>query len=230
MNEEYTIKPIAHIQTDFPDKFGVPRQSGIINELVSKIVFEPQYRDVNAVRGLEAYSHLWLIWKFSKVESDQWSPTVRPPKLGGNKRVGVFASRSPFRPNKLGLSSVKIEKIEIDKAEGAVIYVSGADLVDGTPIYDIKPYLPYTDSHSEAESGFSKDAKQALVNVEFARDFENEISREILEKIKAVLSQDPHPSYKRDENRVYKMLFSEYEVYFKLSANEILVTEIKNHK
>lgn len=227
MNDEYTIKPIAYVESDFPEKFGVPRQSGIVNELVSRIIFEKEYRDQNTIRGLEDYSHIWLIWKFSKIKEEQWSPTVRPPKLGGNKRMGVFASRSPFRPNKLALSCVKIVKIETDKTFGPVIYVSGADLVDGTPVFDIKPYLPYTDSHAEAKSGFSKNARQALVNVRFANDISCEISRETLEKIEAVLAQDPHPTYKKDENRIYKMLFAKYEISFTADENDIFVTDIK---
>ncbi len=223
---EYKIEPIAYIKTDFPEKFGVPRQSGILTELSSKIIFEEKYRDCNAVRGLEDFDYVWLIWNFSDIEQSKWSPTVRPPKLGGNKRIGVFASRSPFRPNKLGLSSVKIEKIEYDKELGPIIFVSGADLVDGTPIFDIKPYLTYSDCHQNAKSGFSLNKEKAEVSVEFEKDFSNEVPTEALSKIKAVLSQDPHPSYKNDESRIYKMRFSEYSISFKAFEKAVTVTDI----
>lgn len=227
MDEKYIIEPIAHIETDFPEKFGVPRQSGLVNELVSKIVFEQEFRDPNALRGLEQYSHIWLIWQFSKTENNDWSPTIRPPKLGGNKRVGVFASRSPFRPNRLGLSCVKLERIENEKGLGSVIYVRGADLVDGTPIYDIKPYLPYTDCHEDALSGYSFDGEKAFISVEFEDKLASSFPETLLSKIKAVLSQDPHPSYKTDEERIYKMNFGGYLISFKVRENAINVVNIQ---
>ncbi len=227
MDEKFVIEPIAHIRTDFPEKFGVPRQSGLVNELVSKIVFEPEFRDPNALRGLELYSHIWLIWQFSKIENDDWSATIRPPKLGGNKRVGVFASRSPFRPNRLGLSCVRLEKIEYEKALGFVIYVRGADLVDGTPIYDIKPYIPYTDCRKDALNGFSFDGGKAHKTVVFNDGLADSFPETLISKIKAVLSQDPHPAYKNDEDRIYKMNFSEHLISFKVKENGINVIDIR---
>lgn len=227
MDEKFIIEPIAHIKTDFPEKFGVPRQSGLVNELVSKIVFEPGFRDPNALRGLEQYSHIWLIWQFSKTENNNWSATIRPPKLGGNKRVGVFASRSPFRPNRLGLSCVELDRIEQEKGFGSVIYVRGADLVDGTPIYDIKPYLPYTDCREDALTGYSFDGEKAYINVEFEDKLVSRFPDTLLSKIKAVLSQDPHPSYKTDEERIYKMNFAGYLISFKVGENVINVIDIR---
>ena len=172
------IKPIAHIQTDFPTKFGVPRQSGIIESLKGRIVFEPEYRNAEAVRGLEEFSHIWLLWEFSEAVREDWSPTVRPPRLGGNVRKGVFATRSPFRPNPIGLSSVKLDKVEIDPKLGPVLHVSGADLMDGTPIYDIKPYIAYTDSHPDAVSGFASTPAEYLLDV----DFPEELLQQVPEK------------------------------------------------
>lgn len=219
--DELTLTPVAYIRTDFPEKFGVPRQSGIVQKLIGRIVFEPQFRDESCVREIGGYSHLWLIWGFNKNDKDKWSPTVRPPMLGGNKRVGVFASRSPFRPNPVGLSCVEL--CEVKKGE---IIVCGADMVDGTPIYDIKPYVPYSDSHPDALSGFSVDPDTAQKEVIFLSDCDKAMKTDEKEKLKEVLSQDPHPAYKTDENRIYKMSFINFEVAFSSDDSTIEVHNI----
>lgn len=220
--DELTLEPIAYIKTDFPEKFGVPRQSGIVQELLGRIVFQPQFKNGDCLREIEGYSHLWLIWGFSKNDRSKWSPTVRPPMLGGNRRVGVFASRSPFRPNPLGLSCVRLCRVE----NGELI-VSGADMVDNTPIYDIKPYISYSDSHPEALSGFAVDPIHAKKEVVFLQDCEKSISQEVKLKLEKVLSQDPHPSYKTDKSRIYKMGFSDLEIAFSCGSDAIEVHEIK---
>lgn len=224
------MKVIGHIHTEFPTKFGVPRQSGIIASLQGTIVFEPEYRNPEAVRGLEAFSHLWLIWEFSEAKRDTWSPTVRPPRLGGNTRMGVFATRSPFRPNPIGLSSVKLEKIEMDPQLGPVLHVSGADLMDGTPIYDIKPYIVYTDSHPEAVSGFATTPAERLLEVVFPEDLLEKVVPEQRESLKAVLAHDPRPQYQDDPNRVYGMAFGPYEVRFKVNDPNLTVLDILKKK
>lgn len=221
------MKIIAHIYTDFPTKFGIPRQSGIIETLCGTIVFEPEYRNVDAVRGLEAFSHLWLIWEFSEAKRDTWSPTVRPPRLGGNTRMGVFATRSPFRPNPIGLSSVKLEKIETDPKLGPVLHVLGADLMDGTPIYDIKPYIVYTDSHPEAVSGFAEKPAESLLEVVIPNDLLIKIDPEKRESLAAVLSHDPRPQYHDDPSRVYGMVFGRYEIRFRVVETTLQVTDIQ---
>ena len=185
------MKIIARIQTDFPDKFGIPRQSGLVQELQGKIVFEPEFRSPEAVRGLDAFSHIWLLWQFSKAQKAQWSPTVRPPRLGGDKRVGVFATRSPFRPNDIGLSSVRLQRVEIDSHDGPVLYVSGADLVDGTPIYDIKPYLPYVDCHPDATEGYTGQTRLHQLQVEFPAELLARYPQDKQAAIVHVLEQDP---------------------------------------
>lgn len=220
------LKAIAHIETDFPTKFGIPRQSGIIGSLQGKIVFEPEYRNPEAVRGLEEFSHLWLIWEFSEAVRDKWSPTVRPPRLGGNVRKGVFATRSPFRPNPIGLSSVKLEKIEIDAKLGPVLHVSGADLMDGTPIYDIKPYIAYTDSHPEAVSGFASKPAEYLLDVDFPDDLLMKVKPELRESLIEVLAHDPRPQYQADPERVYGMAFGGMEVRFKVDEKRLTVTNV----
>lgn len=220
------MKIIAHIETDFPTKFGVPRQSGIVATLQGRIVFEPEYRIAEAVRGLEEFSHIWLVWEFSEAVRDSWSPTVRPPRLGGNVRKGVFATRSPFRPNPIGLSSVKLEKIEIDPKLGPVLYVSGADLMDGTPIYDIKPYIAYTDSHPEAVSGFASKPAEYLLEVEISDELMAKVAPEKRESLKAVLEHDPRPQYQDDPNRVYGLCFASHEVKFRVDRLRLSVTEI----
>ena len=217
---------IAHIETDFPTKFGIPRQSGIIASLQGRIVFEPEYRNAEAVRGLEDFSHLWLIWEFSEAVRDNWSPTVRPPRLGGNVRKGVFATRSPFRPNPIGLSCVKLERIEIDSKDGPVIYVSGIDMMDGTPIYDIKPYIAYTDSHPEAVSGFASKPAEYLLEVEFPEALLQKVPESQRESLIAVLQHDPRPQYHDDPERVYGMVFGALEVKFRVVGTLLSVVSV----
>ena len=219
------MKVIAHIHTDFPTKFGIPRQSGIIASLQGCIVFEPEYRIVEAVRGLEAFSHIWILWEFSQAVRDTWSPTVRPPRLGGNVRKGVFATRSPFRPNPIGLSSVKLEKVEIDPKLGPVLHVSGADLMDGTPIYDIKPYIAYTDSHPDAISGFASKPAEYLLEVDFPDDLLEKVPTELRESLLDVLAHDPRPQYHDDPERVYGMKFGCMEVKFQVEEMCLKVVE-----
>ena len=220
------MNPIAHIETDFPTKFGIPRQSGIITSLQGRIVFEPEYRIAEAVRGLEDFSHIWLIWEFSEAVRDSWSPTVRPPRLGGNVRKGVFATRSPFRPNPIGLSSVRLEKIEIDPKLGPVLYVLGADLMDGTPIYDIKPYIAYTDSHPEAVSGFATKPAEYLLEVEFPENLLTKVEPQKRESLISALAHDPRPQYQDDPERIYGMAFGDMEVKFKVINNRLNVEEV----
>ena len=219
------MKIIARIKTDFKEKFGIPRQSGIA-DCIGKIIFEPEYRSREALIGLEGYSHLWLIWKFSKAERDDWSPTVRPPRLGGNKRVGVFATRSPYRPNPIGLSSVKLVGIEYTH-EGPVITVSGIDLLDGTPIYDIKPYLAYTDSHPDAVGGFSDGVRDYALEVVFPKELLEKVDTGLRQQLKTLLEQDPRPSYKKDCEDEYGMSFSEYEIHFKVLSGTLTVTSVE---
>lgn len=220
------MKVIAHIHTDFPTKFGVPRQSGIIETLQGTIVFEPEYRNPEAVRGLDEFSHLWLIWEFSEAKREHWSPTVRPPRLGGNARKGVFATRSPYRPNPIGLSSVRLERVDFDPKLGSVLYVSGADLMDGTPIYDIKPYIRYTDSHPEAVSGFADKPAEYLLEVEFPEEFIERIPEDQRENLIAVLAHDPRPQYQDDPKRVYGMAYADLEVKFKVDGKHLTVVEL----
>ena len=219
------MRPIARIHTDFPTKFGIPRQSGIIASLQGRIVFEPEYRNAEAVRGLEEFSHIWLIWEFSEAMRDGWSPTVRPPRLGGNVRKGVFATRSPFRPNPIGLSSVKLEKVEIDPKLGPVLHVSGADLMDGTPIYDIKPYIAYTDSHPDAISGFASKPAEYLLEVDFPDDLLESVPTDLRESLIDVLAHDPRPQYHDDPERVYGMKFGCMEVKFQVEEMHLKVVE-----
>ena len=221
------MKAIAHIHTEFPTKFGIPRQSGIIETLRGTIVFEPEYRNPEAIRGLEGFSHLWLIWEFSEAKRDSWSPTVRPPRLGGNIRMGVFATRSPFRPNPIGLSSVKLEKIEMDPKLGPVLHVTGADLMDGTPIYDIKPYIVYTDSHPDAVSGFAEKPADSLLEVDFPSDLLEKVAPEQRESLAAVLAHDPRPQYQDDPDRVYGMTFGPYEVRFRVVETTLRVIDVQ---
>jgi tRNA-Thr(GGU) m(6)t(6)A37 methyltransferase TsaA len=221
-----TMKTIARIHTDFPTKFGIPRQSGIIDSLQGRIVFEPEYRNAEAVRGLEEFSHIWIIWEFSEAVRDEWSPTVRPPRLGGNVRKGVFATRSPFRPNPIGLSSVKLESVEIDPKLGPVLHVSGADLMDGTPIYDIKPYIAYTDSHPDAVSGFASKPAEYLLEVVFPEALLQKVPECQRESLIAVLQHDPRPQYHDDPKRVYGMAFGGMEVKFKVEEGLLTVVGI----
>ena len=224
---EAEISAIARIHSDFPCKFGIPRQSGIVPELTARIVFEPQFRDVNAVRGLEGFSHIWLIWQFSEALMSSWSPTVRPPRLGGNERMGVFATRSPFRPNSLGLSCVKLERVELDGGDAPAIVVSGADLMDGTPIFDIKPYVPYADSHPEAVSGFAPDSGESeRLKVEIPAALLPLVPDEKLAALRAVLSADPRPRYHSDPGRIYGLPFAGLDVRFSVSDGVLTVTGI----
>ncbi len=218
------LTPIAHIRSDFSEKFGIPRQSGLVEELSATVVFEPAYRDSSALRGLEGFSHLWLIWEFSR--SKGWSPTVRPPRLGGNKRLGVFATRSPFRPNPLGLSCVRLVEVQQDRALGPVLVVAGADLMDGTPIYDVKPYLPYADCKPDAVGGFAAQPKGADLTVECPPALLDRVPEDKRAALLAVLAQDPRPRYQDDPDRVYGMAFAGLEVKFRVAEKRLMVTEI----
>lgn len=221
-----TVQVIAHIRTDFTTKFGVPRQSGLVPEVQATIVFTPAYRNADALRGLEGFSHLWLLWHFSEVRQTGWSPTVRPPRLGGNTRMGVFATRSPYRPNPIGLSSVRLEGIDPDTPQGPVIRVSGADLMDGTPILDIKPYLPYTDSHPQASVGFLNGLSERTVQVDCPPALLEPLPPTIRRALPAVLAHDPRPSYQSDPTRVYGMAYGGYEVHFTVADGVLTVQTI----
>ena len=220
------IRPIAHIETDFPEKFGIPRQSGLVEELAGRVVFMQEYRDPHALRGLEQFSHIWLLWEFSEAKRESWSPTVRPPRLGGNTRMGVFATRSPFRPNPLGLSVVRLERIEYDTPRGAVLHVRGADLMNGTPIFDIKPYLPYVDSKPEALGGFALSTSEDILKVSLPEELARRVPAEKLEALRRVLAQDPRPQYQSDPARLYTMSFGALEVRFRVEGGTLFVTEI----
>ncbi len=220
------IKPIAYIKSDFPEKFGIPRQSGLVNSVCARIVMEKEYSVPEAFRGLEQYSHIWLVWEFSEAVRESWSPTVRPPRLGGNKRMGVFATRSPFRPNPLGLSCVKLEKIELDTPQGVVITVSGADLMDGTPIYDIKPYLPYVDSKPQASNGFALSDKGASLEVNISAELLDIIPAEKQCGLIETLAQDPRPQYQNKPQRIYTMSYAGFDVSFTVDDRTVNVTKI----
>lgn len=230
MQKQYLIRPVAKIYTDFPSKFGIPRQSGLVEDLFGEIVFEEEFRDENALKGIEEYSHLWLLWIFSENERSGFSPTVRPPRLGGNKRMGVFATRSPFRPNGIGLSCVRLIKKEKREGKGTVLIVSGADLMNGTPIIDVKPYLPYVDDKPGALGGFSDDVKDYRLNVIFPENLKGILSEEKERGLLSVLSEDPRPSYQADPNRIYGMDFSSYNVKFSVEGEDLKVIEIKKNK
>ena len=220
------MRPVARIRSDFPEKFGIPRQSGVVESLEAKIVFVPEFRVMDAVRGLEDFSHIWLIWEFSEAVRDTWSPTVRPPRLGGNVRMGVFATRSPFRPNPIGLSCVKLLKVEQDEALGPVLTVAGADLMDGTPIYDIKPYIPYADCHPEAMGGFTTKVDMKPLNVDFPAELLDKVPQEKRDALIGVLEQDPRPRYQKDPGRIYGLSFAGLEVKFSVEAQTLTVKEI----
>ena len=224
--EEMTLKVIAHIHTAFPTKFGIPRQSGLVDSLRGEVIFTPEYRNADAVRGLEDFSYIWLVWQFSGAVRDNWSPTVRPPRLGGNTRMGVFATRSPFRPNPLGLSSVKLEAIEHRPDVGPVLIVRGADLMDGTPIYDIKPYIPYADCHPDASEGFTGQTRMHLLQVEFPPTLMAQVPEADRDALTGVLASDPRPSYQHDPERIYGMEFSGLEVHFMVNGEVLTVTGI----
>lgn len=217
------MKIIAHIRTDFPDKFGIPRQSGMIEELCGRIIFEPEFCRPEALRGLEEFSHIWLLWKFSENKRDHWDATVRPPRLGGNKRIGVFATRSPFRPNDIGLSCVRLERIEEDGESGLALIVRGADLMDGTPIYDIKPYIPFTDCRPEASEGYTKDTRLHRLKVDFPEELLVKYPPEKRAAVCRVLEQDPRPGYIQDAERIYGMSFAGYDVSFRVDGDTLKV-------
>ena len=223
--KEFIITPVAKIKNGYNGKFGIPRQSGLAPQIESEIIFEKGYRDENLIRDIEQYSHLWLIWGFTE-NNGEWSPTVRPPKLGGNKRVGVFATRSPYRPNSLGLSVVKLE--EIRKSEdGRILVVSGADLLNGTPIFDIKPYLPYVDAIPEANGGFSEEFKNDILKVSIPDEIKNKFSSEDINEITSILELNPKPQYQSDEERIYGLSYKNFEIKFRCSEKEITVIEIE---
>ena len=223
------MKPIAYIHNDYTAKFGIPRQSGLVEEVVSTIVFEPEYRNLEAFRGIEGYSHLWLLWVFSEAVRDTWSPTVLPPRLGGKTRMGVFATRSPFRPNPIGLSSVKLVGFEQTK-DGPVLHVAGADLMDGTPILDVKPYLPYTDSHPDAVGGFADPVKDYHLNVVFPEALMAQVPERLREPVLGLLAQDPRPSYQNDPDRLYGVAFGNYDFRFHVKDGTLTVCEIEKLK
>ena len=218
---------IARIRSDFPTKFGIPRQSGLVEDLRATVVFEPEYRNPDALRGLEEFSHLWLIWQFSQAVRENWSPTVRPPRLGGNTRMGVFATRSPFRPNPIGLSCVRLVGMEKDPELGHVLVVAGADLMDGTPILDIKPYLPYADSHPEALGGFTGNVGGKVLEVDFPPELLDQVPEDKREALIGVLSRDPRPSYQHDPERVYGMAFAGLEVRFSVDGDVLHVRAVE---
>lgn len=221
------MKYIASIKTDFKEKFGIPRQSGLVKEAKGKIIFEKRYRDINAIRGLEEFSHIWVIWEFSKAKRDKWSPTVRPPLLGGNTRMGVFATRSPFRPNPIGMSLVKLDEIEITENYGAILHVSGVDILDDTPVIDIKPYLPYTDSIPDAKAGFTEGLKKRELKVEAEKELLSKIDKEKKEEIINILRNDPRPSYQEDGERIYSMCYGEYEIKFSVISDILIIKDIR---
>lgn len=219
------MQPIAHIESCFSTKFGIPRQAGIV-ETPARVVFEPEYRIPEAVRGLEDFDYIWLIWQFSQAVRQDWSPTVRPPRLGGNRRMGVFATRSPFRPNAIGLSSVRLLKVEIEPTLGPVLHIAGADLMDGTPIFDIKPYLPYTDSHPTARSGFAPQASDALLAVDCPKELLALLPEDLRKGLLDVLAHDPRPQYQHDPSRIYGMEFGGFEIKFSVAEGTARVADI----
>ena len=227
MQSSIPMKIIATLHGAFPTKFGIPRQSGLVEDLEATVVFEPEYRNPDALRGLEGFSHLWLIWSFSQAIRPHWSPTVRPPRLGGNTRMGVFATRSPFRPNPIGLSSVRLKGIVQHPTLGPVLHVAVADLMDGTPIFDIKPYLPYTDAHPQASSGFTADYEGYHLTVRFPEDLLKKVPPEKQAALRGVLAQDPRPSYQEDPTRVYGMAFGGLEVKFSVQDGVLTVLSVE---
>ena len=224
------MKIIAHIENDFSTKFGIPRQSGLVNSLRSRIVFAPEYRNPDAFRGLEDFSHVWLIWEFSQAVRQKWSPTVRPPRLGGNTRMGVFATRSPFRPNPVGLSAVQLEEVVLHGADAPYLVVSGADLMNGTPIYDIKPYLPHIDSHPDARGGFAVPAAEHRLKVVFPEQWLEKVPDQLRDGLTEVLAQDPRPSYQHDPERVYGFGFARLEVKFTVDGDVLTVCGVTAQK
>ena len=224
--QDVTIRVIARMKSDFSSKFGIPRQSGLVDELRSTVIFEPEFRNADALRGIEGYSHLWLIWQFSEAVRSDWSPTVRPPRLGGNTRMGVFATRSPFRPNSLGLSSVRLLGVEHTEEYGTVLHVGGADLMDGTPIFDIKPYIPYGDCHPDATGGFTDTAGEFLLSVDFPVHLLQKLPEEKRSAAIGVLSHDPRPSYQKDPDRIYGLPFAGFDIRFTVTDSTLTVQEV----
>lgn len=220
------IEPIAKMHSDFSSKFGIPRQSGLVLELRATIIFEPEYRNSDALRGIEDFSHLWLIWQFSENVRSKWSPTVRPPRLGGNERIGVFATRSPFRPNNLGLSCVELLSVEYTKEHGTILHVAGADLMDGTPIFDIKPYVPYSDCKPNASGGFTDIVSRTILNVDFPEHLLHSLPADKQDAVIGVLAQDPRPSYQSDPDRIYGLPFAGYDIRFRVCEETVYVIEI----
>lgn len=221
-----SISPIAHMKSDFSTKFGIPRQSGLVPELRSTIIFEPEYRNEDALRGIADFSHLWIIWQFSEAVRSEWSPTVRPPRLGGNTRMGVFATRSPFRPNNLGLSCVRLLGVEHTDTHGTVLHIGGADLMDGTPIFDIKPYIPYSDAHPEARGGFTDGAGEFLLKVDFPAPLLEKLPQNKQEAAIGVLSHDPRPSYQKTPGRIYGLTFAGFDIRFTVEEDTLTVIEV----
>lgn len=224
---DVTMKVIATIHTDFSDKFGIPRQSGLVPELIGIIEFLPEFRNADAVRGIDGFSHIWLVWQFSKAVRETWSPTVRPPRLGGNQRMGVFATRSPFRPNSIGLSCVRLLKVDTAADNGPMLYVSGADLLDGTPIFDVKPYLPYSDSVPDAVGGFTDTSGDFLLKVECPPELLAKVPEEKRSALLGVLSHDPRPSYQDDPERIYGLSFAAQNIRFRVCGSNLTVLEIE---
>lgn len=225
--DNITITPIARMKSDFPTKFGIPRQAGLVRELRSTVIFEPAFRSDDALRGIEGYSRLWIIWQFSEAADKPWSPTVRPPRLGGNVRMGVFATRSPFRPNSLGLSCVELLGVEHTREYGTVLHVGGADLMDGTPIVDIKPYIPYSDSFPQAKGGFTDNARDFLLEVDFPEELLTLLPEDKRQAAVGVLSHDPRPSYQNDPDRIYGLPFGGRDIRFRVSENTLTVIEVR---
>lgn len=225
--EAVELKPIGWVKSDFQSKFGIPRQSGLVEELRATVLFAPEYRVREAFRGLEGFSHLWLLWEFSESRREKWSPTVRPPRLGGNQRVGVFATRSPFRPNPIGLSCVKLERIELDSPEGPALHVLGADLLDGTPVFDVKPYVPMTDCRPDAMGGFSDAHREDRLEVEFPGELREKVPADKLAALTGILSGDPRPSYQNDPRRVYGMSFAGLEIKFTVGNGLLRVKSVE---
>ena len=217
------MKVIGHIRTDFPSKFGIPRQSGLIDGLKGKIILEPEYRNPQVYKGIEEFSHIWLLWEFSEAKKEHWSATVKPPRLGGKKRMGVSATRAPFRPNNIGLSCVKLDRVEQDEKDGPVLWVAGVDLLDGTPIYDIKPYIPLTDCHPEASEGYTRETKIHELKVEFPEELLNQYPEEKRQAVLGILAQDPRPTYLQDPERVYGVPFAGFDVKFRVDGDLLIV-------
>lgn len=217
------MKVIGHIRTDFSSKFGIPRQSGLIDSLKGKIILEPEYRNPQVYKGIEEFSHIWLLWEFSEAKKEHWSATVKPPRLGGKKRMGVFATRAPFRPNNIGLSCVKLDRVEQDEKDGPVLWVAGVDLLDGTPIYDIKPYIPLTDCHPEASEGYTRETKIHELKVEFPEELLNQYPEEKRQAVLGILAQDPRPTYFQDPERVYGVPFAGFDVKFRVDGDLLIV-------